>query len=161
MHTLLRFLSLLEKEIYSASSPMWNPEFSQNPAAHIAATAITSKKNLAEEIMDGDNVDWKGKQTIKKTLQVMEDCKREDASNRKKCLARRLLPLSVEPGLTMMMALEDSCMACGVNCLTCGEPCLVLCESCCKVSRTNDEDKRQCPDSSSFLRSLKLLPNDE
>merc|ERR1711894_299248 len=94
-------------------------------------------------------------------VQVVEDGKKEDASKRKECLARRLLPLTLEPGLTMMMALEDSCMACGVNCITCGEPCLVLCESCCQVSRTSNKDKRQCPDSSSFLRSLKLLPKDE
>ena len=97
--SLLRFLSLLEKEIYSASSPIWDPEFNQNPSAHIAATATTSKKNPTEEIMDENNVDRKGKQTIKKTLmvQVMEDDKREDVSKRKECLARRLLPLTLEP----------------------------------------------------------------
>ena len=83
-------------------------------------------------------------------------------ADKTECLARRLLPLTVEPGLTMMMVLDDSCMACGANCLTCGEPCLVLCEDCCKASvEANAEDKRQCPDSSSFLRSLKSLPKDE
>ena len=36
-----RFLSLLEEEIYSANSPIWDPEFKQNPPAHVntAATA--------------------------------------------------------------------------------------------------------------------------
>ena len=164
MPTLLRFLSLLEKEIYSASSPIWDPVFNPKPPAHIAAAAVvTSKKNPTEKILDQDNEERKGKQMTKTTrmIQVMADVKREDASGRKECLARRLLPLTVEPGLTMVMALEDSCMACGVNCLTCGEPCLVLCEGCCKASDATNGDKRQCPDSSSFLRSLKLLPKDE
>ena len=29
------------------------------------------------------------------------------------CLARRQFPLEIEPDLTMIMALDDSCMACG------------------------------------------------
>ena len=163
MPTLLRFLSLLEKEIYLDSSPIWDLEFHQNPPAHIATAAVASKKNPTKKMLDQDTEDKQGKQTTKTTrmVQVMVDGMREDASGRKECLARRLLPLTVEPGLTMVMALEDSCMACGVNCLTCGEPCLVLCEGCCKASEASNEDERQCPDSSSFLRSLELLPKDE
>ena len=35
-----RFLSLLEEEIYSGNSPIWDPEFKQNPPAHVnTATA--------------------------------------------------------------------------------------------------------------------------
>ena len=31
----------------------------------------------------------------------------------KKCLARRQVPLTIEPDLTMIMALDESCLACG------------------------------------------------
>ena len=34
-----RFLSLLEKEINSGQSPIWDPDFKQNPPAHVAASA--------------------------------------------------------------------------------------------------------------------------
>ena len=150
----------MEKEIYSASSPIWDPEFNQNPPANLA---VINKKQPTEKMLDQDKEERKGKQTPNTTrmVQVMAIGKREDANSRNECLARRLLPLEVEPGLTMVMALEDSCMACGVNCLTCGEPCLVLCEDCCNASGASNEDKRQCPDSLSFLRSLKSLPKEE
>merc|ERR1712013_807023 len=36
-----RFLSLLEEEIYSNLSPIWDPEFKQNPPAHVTAGAGT------------------------------------------------------------------------------------------------------------------------
>ena len=36
-----RFLSLLEEEIYSNVSPIWDPEFKQNPPAHVTAGAGT------------------------------------------------------------------------------------------------------------------------
>ena len=76
------------------------------------------------------------------------------------CLARRLLPITVEPGLTMVMALEDSCMACGLSCLACGESCLA-CEDCCEASGASNKDERKCPDSSTFLRNLESLRKDE
>ena len=56
------------------------------------------------------------------------------------CLARRILPIQVEPGLTMVMALEDSCMAC--------------------VGESNKDD-RKCPDSLTFLRNLESLKKEE
>ena len=31
------------------------------------------------------------------------------------CLARRQFPLAIEPELTMIMALDDSCLACGAR----------------------------------------------
>ena len=34
-----RFLSLLEEEIYGGNSPIWDPEFKQNPPAHVSASA--------------------------------------------------------------------------------------------------------------------------
>ena len=76
------------------------------------------------------------------------------------CLARRLLPITVEPGLTMVMALEDSCMACGLSCLACGESCLA-CEDCCEASEASNKDDRMCPDSSTFLRNLESLRKEE
>merc|ERR1719393_1007539 len=36
-----RFLSLLEEEIYSNKSPIWDPEFKQNPPAHVTAGTAT------------------------------------------------------------------------------------------------------------------------
>ena len=36
-----------------------------------------------------------------------------DHGSMRQCLARRQFPLVIEPGLTMMMALDDSCVACG------------------------------------------------
>ena len=37
-----RFLSLLEEEIYSTSSPIWDPDFKQNPPAHVTAGVMVS-----------------------------------------------------------------------------------------------------------------------
>ena len=37
----------------------------------------------------------------------------EDSEARPPCLARRQFPLVIEPELTMIMALDDSCLACG------------------------------------------------
>jgi len=35
-----RFLTLLEEQIYSTESPIWDPEFKQNPPAHVTASSI-------------------------------------------------------------------------------------------------------------------------
>lgn len=34
----LRFLNLIEEEIYGANSPIWDPEFKHLPPAHLQAT---------------------------------------------------------------------------------------------------------------------------
>ena len=39
----------------------------------------------------------------------------EDSEARPPCLARRQFPLVIEPELTMIMALDDSCLACGAK----------------------------------------------
>ena len=39
----------------------------------------------------------------------------EGAETRPVCLARRQFPLVIEPELTMIMALDDSCLACGAR----------------------------------------------
>ena len=41
------------------------------------------------------------------------------AASPRVCLARRQLPLTIEQDLTMIMALDDYCMACGVD--PCGQ----------------------------------------
>ena len=35
-----RFLSLLEEEIYSVSSPIWDPDFKQNLPAHVTQVLL-------------------------------------------------------------------------------------------------------------------------
>jgi len=59
------------------------------------------------------------------------------------CLARRQLPLSIEQDLTMIMALDDYCMACGAD------PC------CQNNKHLNNQDW------TSFLRNYKSLGKDE
>ena len=50
-----RFLSLLEEEIYSGNSPIWDPEFKQNPPAHVnTATAGTLHTTKLVGEMGGD-----------------------------------------------------------------------------------------------------------
>ena len=72
---ILRFLSLLEEEIYSASSPIWDPEFKQNPPAHVTAgvtdvaAATSGKKRTAEEVVDEDNEDMKRKKVEDESLE--------------------------------------------------------------------------------------------
>ena len=83
-----------------------------------------------------------------------------EGGGEEECLARRLLPIPVEHGLTMVMALEDSCMACGLSCFACGESCLA-CEDCCEASEASNKDDRMCPDSSTFLRNLESLRKEE
>ena len=152
----LRFLSLLEKEIFSTSSPIWDPKFKENSALPDRPSKEDATKNKLEE--DVEDVEEKQAQNTIRTVRLVVEG--DDDRPKEECLARRLLPLLVEPGLTMVMALEDSCIACGRNCLTCGEPCLALCEECCKAAEANYEQKRPCPDSLSFLQSLESLPKD-
>merc|ERR1719334_2548779 len=72
-----RFLSLLEEEIYSALSPIWDPDFKQNPPAHVTAgvTDVTSvnntsgKKRTHEETLDDENEDVKRKKYEDESLE--------------------------------------------------------------------------------------------
>jgi len=59
------------------------------------------------------------------------------------CLARRQLPLTIEADLTMIMALDEHCMACGVD------PCV-------KANRAIDSQ-----DWANFLRNYRSLGKDE
>jgi len=58
------------------------------------------------------------------------------------CLARRQLPLTIEQDLTMIMALDDYCMACGVD-------------PCCNNPHVHDQDW------ANFLRNYRSLGKDE
>ena len=66
---------MLEEEIYSASSPIWDPEFKQTPPAHVTAgvtdvaAATSSKKRSAEEAVDEDNEDMKRKKVEDESLE--------------------------------------------------------------------------------------------
>lgn len=42
-----RFLSLLEEEIYSVKSPIWDPEFRQAPPPHVSS-GVTSNKTSSD-----------------------------------------------------------------------------------------------------------------
>jgi len=70
-----RFLSLLEEEIYSTSSPIWDPEFKQNPPAHVTAgvtdvaAATSGKKRPAEDLVDEDSEDMKRKKVEDESLE--------------------------------------------------------------------------------------------
>merc|ERR1719414_2802442 len=70
-----RFLSLLEEEIYSTSSPIWDPEFKQNPPAHVTAgvtdvaAATSGKKRPAEDLLDEDSEDMKRKKVEDESLE--------------------------------------------------------------------------------------------
>jgi len=61
-----RFLSLLEEEIYSNLSPIWDPEFKQNPPAHVTAGAgamgdvpVAGFKKRPGDSLDEDHEDVK------------------------------------------------------------------------------------------------------
>jgi len=75
-----------------------------------------------------------------------------ESSSPRECLARRQLPLSIEPDLTMVMALDDSCMACGVD--PCGRGCGV--EPC-----GRGHGKNSGHDWGNFLRNYRSLGKDE
>jgi len=50
------------------------------------------------------------KRKMVKLVGILDD---GDGGGPKACLARRQIPLEIEPDLTMIMALEESCLACG------------------------------------------------
>merc|ERR550539_1635405 len=71
-----RFLSLLEEEIYSGNSPIWDPEFKQNPPAHVnTATAVsadvgsTGGKKRPGDSLDDDHEDVKRKRYEDESLE--------------------------------------------------------------------------------------------
>jgi len=84
-----RFLSLLEQEIYSNESPIWDPEFKQNPPAHVTSSGANSigevaqsnyKKRPGDEL-DVDSEDVKRRkveeenleETVAEIVKVIED----------------------------------------------------------------------------------------
>jgi histone acetyltransferase len=84
-----RFLSLLEEEIYSTGSPIWDPEFKQNPPAHVTAgvtdvagTVASGKKRPHEDDrLEDDSEDMKRKrdedesleETVEQLVRVLDD----------------------------------------------------------------------------------------
>ena len=48
-----RFLSLLEEEIYSGNSPIWDPEFKQNPPAHVNTATAGNNINISVPNISG------------------------------------------------------------------------------------------------------------
>ena len=48
-----RFLSLLEEEIYSGNSPIWDPEFKQNPPAHVNTATAGNYINISVPNISG------------------------------------------------------------------------------------------------------------
>jgi len=69
-----RFLSQLEEEIYSQNSPIWDPEFKQNPPAHVtsAAAAANSEaggKKRPGDVLDEDHEDVKRKRYEDESLE--------------------------------------------------------------------------------------------
>ena len=67
-----RFLPLLEEEIYSGNSPIWDPEFKQNPPAHVNSASseggVGGKKRPAE-VLDEDHEDVKRKRHEEESLE--------------------------------------------------------------------------------------------
>ena len=74
------------------------------------------------------------------------------------------------------MALEESCMACGLSCQKCGEVFQTYEKFCSSCGARNKSAKQvkgknglvqhevalpQCPDTTAFLRNLEALPKDE
>ena len=47
-----------------------------------------------------------------KLVGVVKETESEECSPVRRCLARRQFPVEIEPELTMVMALDDSCVAC-------------------------------------------------
>ena len=48
-----------------------------------------------------------------KLVGVIGAAEEKEKGESRVCLARRQFPLVIEPDLTMIMALDDSCLACG------------------------------------------------
>ena len=67
-----RFLSQLEEEIYSANSPIWDPEFKQNPPAHVNSASSeggAGGKKRPAEVFDEDHEDAKRKRYEEESLE--------------------------------------------------------------------------------------------
>ena len=47
-----RFLSLLEEEIYSNKSPIWDPDFRQSPPPHVTQMSIVLQRDILRDIED-------------------------------------------------------------------------------------------------------------
>ena len=76
--------------------------------------------------------------------------------------------------VSQVMALEESCMACGLSCQLCGESFHSYEKFCSSCGASNKHTKQvkevkvvktdfdaQCPDTAAFLRNLEALPKDE
>ena len=50
-----------------------------------------------------------------KLVGVIGAAEEKEKGESRVCLARRQFPLVIEPDLTMIMALDDSCLACGAK----------------------------------------------
>jgi len=87
-----RFLSLLEEEIYSNVSPIWDPEFKQNPPAHVTAGTATMGdvqvagfKKRPGDVLDEDNEDSKRRkyedenleESVSEIVSIIEDQNRQ------------------------------------------------------------------------------------
>ena len=81
-----RFLSLLEQEIYSTGSPIWDPEFKQNPPSHVTASTqaevqLVGNKKRAGEPLEEETEDVKRRrcedesleETVSEIVSVIED----------------------------------------------------------------------------------------
>jgi len=73
-----RFLTLLEEEIYSAESPIWDPEFKQNPPAHVTACAnsLNDPTNMLQgkkRQMESDDDDTRDSKRKKVEVDEMDE----------------------------------------------------------------------------------------
>ena len=67
-----RFLSQLEEEIYSNHSPIWDPEFKQNPPAHVNSASSdggSGGKKRPADLFDEDHEDAKRKRYEEESLE--------------------------------------------------------------------------------------------
>ena len=46
-----RFLSMLEEEVYGTSSPIWDPEFAQNPVTVTIPTSTATTNGTGQSII--------------------------------------------------------------------------------------------------------------
>ena len=92
------------------------------------------------------------------------------------CKKKSCSRISKVTKVSQVMALEESCMACGLSCQLCGESFQVyekFCSSCgasnknakqvhtINLTETDFDALPQCPDTAAFLRNLEALPKDE
>ncbi len=80
-----------------------------------------------------------------------EDNSSAERNKRAKCLARRQLPLTIEQDLTMIMALDDACLACGTFPETNSG----------SSSKKSNANSSNAGDRSAFLRKYEALSKDE